>query len=473
MTSTAWQQDRSFVIGLGISLILKLVLALAVRDHAAILDEGAYLELATALAAGAGYSGTFRPPGYPAFMAFWLAAGAGTLGVRLAQVALSGWSTVLMYRLGTRMGGARVGRGAALLFAFDPVLIAFTHRLWSETLFLTILLLVLDLLSRESEATSWRHWMLAGIALGAGALVRPMLVTFLPFLALWLFWALWRERQRTGRLLLWAPLVRFGVLVAACFLVILPWTLRNARETGTFILIDSNGPFNFLVGSQPEAAFVNKDDRWSDRYGVVDGQAYTQLVTVDAARAQALAMQQGWRNVAADPARFLGKSLWEAGHLWTMDSFLLRHLRNDWYGKGLPGWVIPVVTVVAAGYWVGLVLAGLTGLFLLLETSLARFGVLWALQATLLFGATYSLSRYGVPLRPFLALGAAGLLAGTATVAERWRGATGATRAAAVAALVLVSLSWVRDRGLMQDMLLQRGAGHRFTMEQQNPPAER
>lgn len=468
----SWLRDRLFLAGLAGSVTLKLALALAVRHHAPILDEGAYLKLATQLATGGGYEGTFRPPGYPAFLAFWLAIGAGTLGVRLAQVALSAWSTVLMYQLGTRVGGERVGRVAALLFAFDPVLIAFSHRLWSETLFLTILLLILELLSRDPLNARWTRWAVGGGLFGAGALVRPMLVTFLPFLALWLAWTAWLDRRTPGRMALREPLLRFGVVVVFCLAVILPWTLRNERVTGAFVLIDSNGPFNFLVGSQPEAAFVDKDDRWSDRYGAVNGRPYQLAVAEDAARAQKLAMAQAWANIAAQPGRFLAKSGWEAGHLWTLDSFLLRHLRNDWYGKTLPGWVTPLVTVVAVGFWVGLALAGLAGLFLLTDRPLARFGILWALQATLLFGATYALSRYGVPLRPFLALGAAGLLAGTESAGALWRRATRPIKLLTVTALLLIAVSWSRDLGLVRDMLVHRGAGHRFEMEQLQPTTE-
>jgi 4-amino-4-deoxy-L-arabinose transferase-like glycosyltransferase len=467
-----WLRDRTFVAGLALSVALKLVLALAVRQHAPILDEGAYLELATGLAEGRGYEGTFRPPGYPAFMAFWLAIGAGTLGVRLAQVALSAWSTILMYGLGRRMAGERAGRVAALIFAFDPVLVAFSHRLWSETLFLTILLLAAELLTRDPERTDWRRWALIGALLGLGSLVRPMLVTFLPFLALWFAWGAWREWRAGSRPAAGLALGRFAVIAGCCMLVILPWTFRNTRVTNTVVLIDSNGPFNFLVGSQPEATFVDKDDRWSDRYGVVDGQAYTRLVAVDAARAQSLAMEQGWANVRADPVRFLAKSAWEAGHLWTLDSFLLRHLRNDWYGKGLPRWITPAVTTVAALFWAALALAGLAGLFLLLDQPQARLGILLAVQATVLFGATYALSRYGVPLRPMLALGAAGLLAGHVAPGEVWRRASRPIRLAAAAAVCLVAVSWVRDLRLMKDMVLNQGAGHRFVMEQQSPPPE-
>ncbi len=470
--STRWREDRVFLAGFAGSVAIKFALALAVRHHAPILDEGAYLKLAEQLAAGGGYEGTFRPPGYPAFLGFWLAIGAGTLGVRLAQVALSAWSTVLMYGLGSRIGGERTGRVAALLFAFDPVLIAFSHRLWSETVFLTLLLLILELLSRAPEKTGWLRWAVIGALFGAGALVRPMFVTFLPFLAVWLAWTAWQERPAGGRPFFGRPLLHFVVVAACCFAVILPWTVRNAQVTGTFVLIDSNGPFNFLVGSQPEAAFVDKDDHWSDRYGMVGGQAYTRLVAIDAARAQALAMAQARANISAEPSRFLAKSVWEAGHLWTLDSFLLRHLRNNWYGEGLPGWVTPLVTMLAAGFWAALALTGLAGLFLTLEQPLARFGILWILQATLLFGATYALSRYGIPLRPLLALGAASLLAGTVRPAERWRRATRPARVLAITSVLLVAVSWSRDLGLVRDMLLNRGAAHRFTMEQLPPPPE-
>jgi len=470
--TAAWRQDRVFLAGLAGSVAVKLILAIAVRQHAPVLDENAYLHLATQLAAGAGYESTFRPPGYPAFLAFWLAIGAGTLGVRLAQVALSAWSTVLMFQLGGRIGGARVARWAGLLFAFDPVLIGFSHRLWSETLFLALFLLILELLSRDDPAPRWTRWALIGGCLGVGALVRPMLVTFLPFLALWFGWNAWVDRRTTGRPSLIQPLVRFSVIAACCFAVILPWTARNASVTGAVVLIDSNGPFNFLVGSQPEAAFVDKDDHWSDRYGVVDGQAYTRLVAVDAGRAQAGAMEQAWANIRADPRRFLAKSVWEAGHLWTLDSFLLRHLRNDWYGKGLPAWVTPLVTLLAAGYGALLALAGLAGLCLMLDRPLARFGVLLAIHATLLFGATYALSRYSVPLRPLLALGAAGLFVDTARASALWQRATRPVKLVAITAMLLVTVSWSRDLGLLKDMVLHHGAAHRFTMEQQHASPE-
>lgn len=472
MNPAPWYRDRALLLVLAVSTALKLVLALVVRHDAAILDEGAYLELAQGLAGGQGFSGTFRPPGYPAFLAFFLWIGAGTLGVRLAQVVLSGLSVVLVWRLGHRVGGTRVARVAATVFAFDPLLVAFSHRLWSETLFITILLAAVDLLTQDRREPSWTRTIVAGVLLGLGALVRPMLVTALPFLALWMLWEAWHARDEGGLRLVPRGL-RLGVLAGVCLLLILPWTLRNQRLTGTFILIDSNGPFNFLVGSQPEARFVDKDDVWSDAFGRVDGQAYTDMVQVDASRAQAGAMALARTHIAADPRGFLAKCLWEAGHLWTLDSFLLRHLRNQWYGKGVPGWVTPAVTLLSAGWFALLALAGLAGLLLGLERPLPRLGSLLVLQALCLFGLTYALSRYSVPLHPFLALGAASLLAGPATLRERWAAAGRLPRLALGLLLLLVASGWARDLPLLSDMVRNQGAGHRFRMLQTSeaPPA--
>ncbi len=469
MSGTEGGSRRFLLLVLAASGLLKLVLAVAVRHHAPILDEGAYLELAQGLAAGRGYVGTFRPPGYPAFMAVFLSLGLGTLGVRLAQVALSLLSTVLLYRIVARESGGRAGRIATVIFAFDPLVVAFSHRLWSETLFITLFLVAVDLLLLARRDGSWGRFAIAGVVLGVSALVRPMVVTTLPFLGLWLLWDAWRERAaglRLGR-----PVLRMVVLGLTCLLVILPWTIRNQWVAGTFILIDSNGPFNVLVGSQPEARFVDKDDLWSARYGRVAGEPYTDLVLTDAARAQAGAMAAAKANIAADPAGFLAKCLWEAGHLWTLDSFLLRHLRNGWYGKDLPGWVTPLVTVVSATFYAALVLAGLAGICLGLGAPLARLSLLIVAQAVFLFGATYALSRYSLPLHPLLAYGAAVMLAGGTPLRARWQATAVPARAVLLLLLLLVASGWARDLPLLGDMLLHQGAGHRFHMELLEAPA--
>jgi 4-amino-4-deoxy-L-arabinose transferase-like glycosyltransferase len=424
-----------------------------------VLDEGAYLTAAEQLARGEGFPGTFRPPGYPAFMAFSFLIGAGTLGVRLLQVALSMVSVWSTYRLGYRFGGPSVARAAATIVAFDPVLIAFTHRLWSETLFIAILLVVVDLLT--AEGVSWRRVVLAGLLLGLGALVRPMILTFVPFLALWFIGSEWKTSPYSRGTAIARGLGRTVVFTAAALALIAPWTARNARVSGTFVLIDSNGAFNLLVGAEPASRFVDKDDRWSRQFGAVDGSPYVALVESDPRRAQRGAMAAAWMHIRSDLSGFVAKSVWEAAHLWTLDSFLLRHLRNGWYRISVPSWAVAGVTIVSVAFSAMLCLTGVAGLVLSSGTPTARLGLLLLVHSTLLFGATYALSRYAVPLRPVLALGAASVL--TLALRDRWRVAARWQRATLLSAWVFLAVSWIRDVPLLADMVSHRGASHRFT----------
>jgi uncharacterized membrane protein len=62
---------------------------------------------------------------------------------------------------------------------------------------------------------------------------------FLPLAVLWLAWR--RE---------WRAVLLFSL---ACMLVITPWTVRNAREYGRFVLIASEGGITFWTGNHPLA----------------------------------------------------------------------------------------------------------------------------------------------------------------------------------------------------------------------------
>ncbi|HEU4565471.1 MAG TPA: glycosyltransferase family 39 protein [Gemmatimonadaceae bacterium] len=471
---------------LGSSLILKLVLAVVANGNAAVLDEVAYLGIAKTIVAEGRYETTFRPPLYPGFIAAFLALGLGTLGVRVAQALLGTVSAWLAWRIGRRTVGERAGVVAAAIVAFDPVLVAFSHRLWSETLFIALLLAAIDLLTADPRGRRLWRWGAAGVLLGLASLARPMLATFIPFI---LPWALlqavrgeWRSTEDGGAYgpppggarapLLLAGVGRFALLGALCAAMILPWTFRNARATGAFILIDSNGPYNILVGAQPEARFVVKDDMWSARFGRVGGESYTDLVDVDAARAQQLAMRDATRLIAEEPAAFVGKSLWEAGHLWTLDSFLLRHLRNGWYGPGVPRWAVALITLVSVAFFVGLVIAGAIGFATGGASPFRGLALLLIAHSLLLFSLTYALSRYRLPLHPLLAIPAAAVLLDVrGRLAMLRRGALPARRRLALAGtLALLALAWVRDLPMMWDMVAHGGAGHRYRFERLSTP---
>lgn len=456
---------------------LRLGLAVATDGSPAVLDETAYLRVARTLVAEGRFEGTFRPPLYPAFMAAIFAVGGGTLAIRVVQALLATASIALVHRIAGRAVGSGAALAAAAWVAADPVLIMFSHRLWSETLFVALLLCGVDLLTapRPSSpaggaapvrAPAYRA-LAGGVCLGLAALTRPVLLTFVPFIAVWALADAGRGGCR-GRARWKSAGTSFARVVAAMLLTIAPWTVRNALVARAFIPIDSNGPFNLLVGSQPAAAFVAKDNYWSQRrFGLVDGRPYELAVRQAAAAAQRTAVRTALANIASDPAGFARKSAWEAGHLWTLDSFLLRHLRNGWYGPGVSATVVRSLTLYSVAFTAAMTLLACVGLAAAPGGSVRTWTLASIAHACLAFGLTYALSRYAVPLRPLLAaFAAAPLLSPRAALAVlRGAGWRSPRTWGLVAAGVLLLVVWAADAPLVYDMLGSGGERYRFRME--------
>ncbi|MFH0983230.1 MAG: glycosyltransferase family 39 protein [Planctomycetota bacterium] len=466
-----------------VSAVLKLTLVVAFRSSPIVLDERDYLQLAQTLATEGRYVGTFRPPLYPAYLALMLTLGWDRLGIGAGQVVFSTVSLMLVYRIARRTLNPRAATVAAGLFAFDPVLIMFTHRLWSETLFILFLAAAMDLLTAPLASRRVWPWLPAGLLLGLAGLTRPMVLSFVPLLLPWAVLQSHRARApaplpitaggpgpddpRQAEQVWMAGVGRFAVLCLAGALVVLPWTIRNVRRSGTFILVDSNGPFNLLVGNQPEAAFVDKDDFWSLRFGLVEGVPYQRAIIQNAAQAQRTAVRQALDHIHTDPGRFLKKFLWEAGHLWTVDSFLLRHLRNGWYGSTTArGWTL-LMTIVSVAFFVVLVLSSLVGLAVQPPSPFRGLALLLLLHATILFGVTYSLSRYNLPLHAILVLPAASVLSHPHKVLSALRRTGFATHRNWLLLLGLLALgcAWAHDLPLVGDMLTTGGSAYVFRTE--------
>lgn len=483
-------RDPVLWIILALSGALKLWLAFSLDSSPSVLDERDYLQIAQTLADQGHYPGNFRPPLYPAYMAMMISLGWGTLGMRVGQVILSTISAVLAYRIAGRMFGTPAARIAGGLLAFDPVLVMFTHRLWSETLFIVLLLAALDILSATAVTRRWWPWASAGLLLGLAGLTRPVILTFVPLLLPWALLQMRRAGRMSGagvqdakaeqakdgeqgsRSPARAGCLRFGLLVLACSAAVAPWTIRNALVHDALIVVDTNGPFNVLVGSQPEAAFVDKDSLWSQRFGLVGGRPYQVVVQQDAAAAQRMAMQQAWENIKGSPGRFARKCLWEASRLWTLDPFLLRHLRNGWYGRATAPLFTAMMTLLAAGFFVVLVLAAFAGLATEAASPFRGLALLLIVHATILFGITYALSRYCLPLHAVLAIPAAGMLSSFRCRLSRLKPAGFRVHRVLllVAVVTILGWQWAGDLPMVWDMMSNTGAGYLFRMEQVPPP---
>ena len=375
LDSTAeFRKAASWVFG--VALAVRLVALWAGVDATLVKDEIAYAARAEALLDGRGYLGSYQswvrhpgwklmelpqypgayqPPGYPTFMAVVMAlTGRSLLAVKGVQCLLSAASCVLVFALGRRWFGERVGRLAAWGCALYPNLIAYSHLLWSETLFIFELLLLLWLLfgTPAGRLPSPGRAVAAGIVLAAASLTRGTLLYFAPVLGVWLWLLADGETGAPRRPLSpWRPALGRAALVGVVALAaIAPWSWRNHRVPEGFVLIDTNAPYNLWRGNA-EGALLARDLPGVPHYSwpfeslplhpvaSLDGRAlierfraeqrYTEPTDLAIA---SYANRAAWRAIQADPARALRNAGTKWVDMWNPTSFLLRHYELGAYG---------------------------------------------------------------------------------------------------------------------------------------------
>ncbi|MGA9762725.1 MAG: glycosyltransferase family 39 protein [Gaiellaceae bacterium] len=218
---------------------------------------------AKSIAAGHGYEilghpTAFFPVGWPAFLGgIFLVTGPSFVVVKIVNLVLWAITTGLVYALGRRLGGRRVGVVAGGLVAFAPTMAVYAMRGSSENLFIPLLLgACLLLLTGGGRSPSLRRAALAGLLLGFAILVRSTAL-FLPLvLPLWLL--LRRPRRES-----WQAALALGL--TSC-LVLVPWLVRNRVVMHTTAL-STNGGYTVWMGANPNATggFAPRLNKWAIR----------------------------------------------------------------------------------------------------------------------------------------------------------------------------------------------------------------
>jgi len=198
------------------------------------MDSGTYHSIAVNLLQGKGFSedGTnpsiFVAPLYPFFIAaiYWLV-GAQPLAVELAQCVLGVGIAVLTFLLARKLFGETTALLAFAVTLFFPELFVLCTFLYTETLFITLFLLMIWLALKAMERPDIKSLALAGVVGGLASLTRGVTMLFpgILFAALLTKYRLGKSLQST-------------IIYALFFaLPILPWTIRNYAAFKTFVPI--------------------------------------------------------------------------------------------------------------------------------------------------------------------------------------------------------------------------------------------
>jgi 4-amino-4-deoxy-L-arabinose transferase-like glycosyltransferase len=242
--------------------------------------------------------------------------GENPLPVQIAQCFLHAGTCVLAFSVGRRVYNERTGLIAGIACALHPSLLRYVPDFHLETLLAFLFTLILWATMRFQERPAPRNGALIGLVGGLAALTKPVALPYPVLFVLW--WAfLWvrQRREAAAEMPLRLPWRSVAALFLALAAVILPWTYRNYRSSGHFVLITTGVADAYLRGlvfSRPEYALLrkppytyaeNESNAWFD---ALCDKAGTIRERNDIETEQILAREMK-RQILTDPASFVRK----------------------------------------------------------------------------------------------------------------------------------------------------------------------
>jgi len=390
-----WWRDRRLLVLVIVTVVLRLVIDGLWPMESCVRDECMYLFTAERMAEGQGMTasnGWIWAPAHVTLLAITHLLSWGNAAVlKVPQAFICGVAVVTLVRLSQRVVTERAAFAAGWIYALHPTLVFFATRLWSETIYATLLLMALLGLLRARDGVSGRA-AITGALVGLCVLLRGVAQYMLPIFALGLLWGRWRPRSAWGQVL---------ALTVAAVLVVAPYSSYATHKFGTFIISDrtmgqmmwlGNNDFPPITFDYGNGQLTKKSYNGYAKQGREHCAPKDQPVERDRCETDA-----GKQWIRDNPAEFIGRVPLRLAQLFNPNSFLTRHLRQGGW-TNLPKAVdeLICVAVVLASF--------ITVLGSAVGAWSRRYGV-YALVVGLTtayhlaaVGALAGLSRYRVPL---------------------------------------------------------------------------
>ena len=311
-----------------------------------ILDEVNYMDYGSHLLAHGQLPDAFRPPLYPSLIALshWIG-GATATPVRIAQALMATGAGFVLYRW---LRGHVGHRGAALscgLWCFYPVLIGYTHLLWTETVFLSMLIFFLAT-ALPAGALSPRRAVGAGVVFGLTALTRSVAAP--------VFWLapLFVILHPTHRATRPQPALKAVLFLGGFLVTMAPWVAHNLHVEGRAIATETTNGYNLWKGNTPwDHPFATEAPQYPGPLVSIPMFPYEgsgpRLTAHCEAQHQAAEPFSRWhlsrcaRAMAIDfitdePLAFVQRGFTKLGHALHPSNLLQRHLHLNLYGDWPP-----------------------------------------------------------------------------------------------------------------------------------------
>jgi 4-amino-4-deoxy-L-arabinose transferase-like glycosyltransferase len=390
-------------LGLAFAVSLRLVYVLSIPNSIARWRDGlSYDTIARNVVSGVGYrdntgewpgeppyadpsAPTLRwLPGYPLFVAgVYRLFGHSYRAVYLAQAVLALAIAGLVYLVGVHTVGASAGVLAVFLYTVDPFSIFLTGRFQTEQLFTLLVLASVYSFLRLRQGTRGQLWFALSFGLLAGAAALTRTIAGMMFAGLCLAalaglgegFARMRPRRRVFLL----------AIASAAFLGMLaPWVIRNHGLTGQYIL---------TTEAWTTLAMTNNDS--GGAYFTPRGFAAMPRTSIEQSEIEREAIYRAFVTdwIASNPWRFAGFYLWRTVAFWSPWA------RSATGAQAALGFVFNAVVLALAAVYI-----------ITQRTRWRELSPVYIVFVTFTLGYSLAaaITRFRLPLHPFLEILAAG-----------------------------------------------------------------
>jgi hypothetical protein len=216
--------------------------------------------VARAIAAGEGFSSPLRDlytgptawftPIYPylvagIFKVWGIYSDLSRLIIATLNCAFAALTIIPIHAIAKRTFGEGVAIGASWAWVFLPTALYFPILwIWDTALTALVFLLIFWATLALRGSRSVLPWAGYGALWVTGGLVNPSILSLFPF---FLGWLAWNERKEAG------PWLKHAAAVLLLFTIgLVPWTIRNYRVFGKFIVLRSNFGLELWLGNNPD-----------------------------------------------------------------------------------------------------------------------------------------------------------------------------------------------------------------------------
>jgi len=256
----------------------------------------------------------FRPPGYVWAISVLYRMVPRISVVVILQMILGVFNILLCLYLTKKVAGMPAALWCALLMSLYWVFLFFESTLLDVTLHITFLLLFFISMSGVTHASTAKriiYSLIGGVLLGLATVIRPNFLLFIPVVAIWLFYVVFKQNRHST-----TAIVASLVFMIGSVFVISPVAIRNYTKGHEVVLISSNAGLMFYMGNNEAATGLTDTSHLNElqhsKYrSCFDYPAFVQSLnkttgqSMSYAQASTFMIRETLKSIARHPFRFI------------------------------------------------------------------------------------------------------------------------------------------------------------------------